>query len=116
MKTETVFVQGVKREIIFHIGKNKDDNFEVIDNGNPDDIWFHAKDISSCHVVCEVTEDINKKDLRYIIKAGALLCKNNTNKLKGQKNVEVIYTEIKNVTKTSIPGCVTTENTKTIVC
>ena len=116
MRTETVFIQGLKREIVFYIGKNKGDNFEVIDNGKSNDIWFHAKDISSCHVVCELPEDIDKKEMRYIIKVGALLCKNNTNKLKGCKNVEVIYTEIKNVTKTSIPGCVTTENTKTTVC
>ena len=116
MKIENVFIQGLKREIVFHIGKNKDENFEVIGNGKSTDIWFHAKDISSCHVVCELPEDIDKKDLRYIIKVGALLCKNNTTKLKSQKGVEVIYTQIKNVTKTSIPGCVSTENTKTIVC
>jgi len=116
MKTETVFIQGLKREIVFHIGKNKDDNFEVIDNGRSNDIWFHAKDISSCHVVCELPEDIDKKELRYIVKAGAILCKNNTVKLKCCKNVQVIYTEIKNIRKTTIPGCVTTENTKTIVC
>jgi predicted ribosome quality control (RQC) complex YloA/Tae2 family protein len=116
MKTENIFVNGLKREIVFHIGKNKDENFEVIGNGKSTDIWFHAKDISSCHVVCELPEDIDKKDLRYIIKVGALLCKNNTTKLKSQKGVEVIYTQIKNITKTSIPGCVLTENTKTIVC
>jgi predicted ribosome quality control (RQC) complex YloA/Tae2 family protein len=116
MKTENVFIQGVKREILFHIGKNKDENFEVIDNGKLNDIWFHAKDISSCHVVCELPEDIDKRDLRYIVKVGALLCKNNTNKLKSQKKVEIIYTEIQNVTKTIIPGCVSTQNTKMIIC
>ena len=31
-------------------------------------------------------------------------------------NVEFIYTQIKNVTKTAVAGCVTTQNTKTIVC
>jgi predicted ribosome quality control (RQC) complex YloA/Tae2 family protein len=100
MKTETVFIQVLKREIVFHIGKNKGDNFEVIDNGKSNDIWFHAKDISSCHVVCKLPEQISKKDLRYVIKVGALLCKNNTNKLKSIKNVEIIYTYIKNIVKT----------------
>ena len=116
MRSENVFIQGLKREIVFHIGKNKEENFEVIDNGKQDDIWFHAKDISSCHVVCELPENVDKKDLRYIIKAGALLCKNNTNKLRTLKNVEIIYTQIKNITKTKVPGCVSTENTKTIIC
>ena len=116
MKSEIIFIQAIKREISFYIGKNQNENFEVIDNGSQDDLWFHAKDESSCHVVCEIPDDINKKELKYIIKVGALLCKNNTNKLKNISNVDIIYTEIKNVTKTSIPGCVTTQNTKTITC
>ena len=81
MKTETIFIQGLEREILFHIGKNQNENFKVIDMGSEDDLWFHAKDESSCHVVCEIPDDIDKKELQYIIKAGALLCKSNTNKL-----------------------------------
>ena len=116
MKTENIFIEAIKREFTFYIGKNKNENFEVIDNASVDDLWFHAKDESSCHVVCEMPDDINKKELKYIIKVGALLCKNNTNKLKNISNIEIIYTQIKNVTKTSIPGCVTTQNTKIIKC
>ena len=115
MKTETIFIQAIKREITFYIGKSKEENFEVIDKGCPEDLWFHAKNISSCHVVCETPDDIDKKELRYIITAGALLCKTNTNKLKSMSNVEITYTQIKNITKTSVPGCVETQNTKTIV-
>ena len=116
MKKEIILIQEIKRKITFYIGKNKNENFEVIDNACNDDLWFHAKNISSCHVVCELPDDINKKELSYIIKVGALLCKNNTNKLISLKNVEIIYTKIENVTKTNIPGCVTTENTKTVIC
>jgi predicted ribosome quality control (RQC) complex YloA/Tae2 family protein len=116
MKTEIVFIQGLKREVTFYIGKNQSENFEVIDKGSPDDLWFHAKEVSSCHVVCELPENLNKKELAYIVTAGGLLCKNNTNKLKGLKNVEIIYTKIENVTKTKIPGCVITENEKKIIC
>jgi len=116
MKTEIIFIQGLEREILFHIGKNQNENFKVIDMGVDDDLWFHAKDESSCHVVGEIPEDIDKKELQYIIKAGALLCKNNTNKLKSLSNVAITYTQIKNITKTKTPGCVLTQNTKTIVC
>lgn len=116
MKTESIFIKEVKREVTYYIGKNQEENFSVIDKGNPDDLWFHAADISSCHVVCQVPDDINKKELRYIITTGALLCKNNTNKLKTIKNVNIIYTKISNVVKTDVPGCVLTNNTKTIVC
>jgi len=116
MKTETILIQGLKREVTFHIGKSQGENFEVIDKGEPHDLWFHAKDVSSCHVVCEVPENLNKKELSYILTAGALLCKNNTNKLKGLKNIEIIYTKIENITKTNVPGCVLTQNEKKIVC
>ena len=116
MKTENIFIQGLEREILFYIGKNQNENFKVIDMGVEDDLWFHAKDESSCHVVCEIPDDIDKKELQYIIKTGALLCKNNTNKLKSLSNVAITYTQIKNITKTKTPGCVLTQNTKTIVC
>jgi predicted ribosome quality control (RQC) complex YloA/Tae2 family protein len=116
MKTENVFINALKREVIFYIGKNQNENFEVIDKGTTDDLWFHAADLSSCHVVCQVPQGIDKKMMRYIITAGALLCKNNTNKLKSMKNVNIIYTKITNVVKTNVPGCVVTKDTKTIVC
>ena len=117
MKIEKILIQGLDKELTFVIGKNKSENFEVIDMGSDNDLWFHANDISSCHVVCLLSDtDVDKKDMRYVIKAGALLCKNNTNKLKSMKNVEIIYTQIKNITKTDIEGCVLTQNSKSIVC
>lgn len=114
MKEEILFIQGLKREIKFYIGQNKADNFGVIDMGKPNDLWFHAgKGLSSCHVVCEMPEDITKKEMQYIIKVGANICKINTNKLKTLANVEIIYTKIKDVTKTKELGTVLTQNTKT---
>ena len=116
MRTEKIVIDSLKREIVYFIGKSKEDNFKVIDAGNENDLWFHAKNESSCHVVCNVPENILKNELKYIIKVGALLCKNNTSKLKSISNVEIIYTQIKNIEKTNIIGCVTTKNTKTITC
>jgi len=116
MKTENIYIYALKREFIFYIGKNQNENFEVIDKGTSNDLWFHANNISSSHVVCCIPDVFSKKELQYIIKVGALLCKNNTNKLKSMKNVEIIYTYIKNVIKTDIPGSVITQNTKIIIC
>jgi len=117
MKFETIFVEGLQRNISFYIGKSKEDNFEVIDKGNPNDLWFHAKDYSSCHVVCILPDNkYDKKKLKYLIKVGALLCKHNTNKLKGLKNIEFSYTKIKNIIKTEIPGKVEILSSKTITC
>lgn len=115
MKTESIFIQGLNKTITFYVGQNQNENFDVIDMGNQNDIWFHANNISSCHVVACIPEDINKKDIRYIIKMGANLCKNNTNKIKNAKKVEFIYAYIKNIEKTDILGCVNVNNKKTIV-
>jgi predicted ribosome quality control (RQC) complex YloA/Tae2 family protein len=110
MKTKTLFVQGINKEITFYLGENQQENFDVIDLGKLDDIWFHANNTSSCHVVAVIPEGTDRKDLRYIIKIGAILCKSNTNKLKTLKNVEIMYSHIKNVIKTNIPGCVKIAN------
>jgi predicted ribosome quality control (RQC) complex YloA/Tae2 family protein len=114
MKTENIFIEPLKKEIVYYIGKKKEENFQVIDKGTDSDLWFHAANESSCHVVCKVPDNIEKSDMHYLIKIGALLCKSNTNKLKSQKDVEFIYTYIKNVVKTEIEGCVQTSNVKII--
>lgn len=114
MKTKNLFIQGLNREITFHIGQNQNENFDVINMGNSEDLWFHANNISSCHVVALIPDDVNKKDLIYIIKIGALICKQNTNKLKILNDVEIVYTKIKNIEQTNIPGCVKIKNEKTI--
>ena len=106
MKTKIIYIKEIDREITFYIGENKNDNFNVIDMGTENDLWFHANAVSSCHIVAILPENIEKKDLRYIIKMGSLLCKMNTNKLRTLSNIEIVYTQIKNVEKMSIPGCV----------
>ena len=115
MKTEILFLQGLNREITFYIGQNKNENFDVIDKGEPDDLWFHANEISSCHVIAIVPKDISNKERKYIIKAGALLCKKYTNKLRTLTGIEIIYTEIKNIEKTQYIGCVKIVNQKKII-
>ena len=114
MKEEIVSIDDIV--VIYYIGTNAADNFATIDKGDPDDLWFHAKDVSSCHVVAKISKGIDKHTLRSIIKKGAALCKQNTSKLKSLNNVEFIYTKVQNVTKTKIPGLVTMTNQKTIVC
>ena len=78
-------------------------------------MWFHANKISSCHVVAIIPKDITRKEIKYIIKAGAILCKKYTNKLKSLTNIEFVYTQIKNIEKTQYSGCVQIINEKKIV-
>lgn len=115
MKTENLFLEGLNRIITFYIGQNQHDNFQVIDKGEPQDLWFHSKSESSCHVIAKIPDNINNREIKYIIKAGAILCKIYTNKLKKLKKTEIIYTEIKNIKKTNVLGCITTFNEKTII-
>ena len=115
MKIEHLFLQGLNREITFYIGQHKNENVDIINNCEPDDLWFHANKISSCHVVAIIPNDITRKEIKYIIKAGAILCKKYTNKLKSLTNIEFVYTQIKNIEKTQYSGCVQIINEKKIV-
>ena len=94
MKQETVFFDNIVDDVIYYIGTSASDNFKVIDMGKPDDIWFHAKDLSSCHVVAQIPDYIDKQGIKTIIKRGVQLCKQNTNKLSIIENVDFIYTKI----------------------
>ena len=43
MKIERIFFPTIQTEIEFLIGTSKEDNDRVLDQGNPGDIWFHAR-------------------------------------------------------------------------
>ena len=128
----TRFIPSLKLNVIYKIGKNAENNFEIIDQSNKHDLWFHIKNASSCHVIACLKNirfnrfdnelpnyyDINfysldKKQKQQIIKQGALICKQYS-RFKNQKNVEIIYTAIENVHKTNILGSVITCNSKSI--
>jgi len=129
----TRFIPSLKINLVYKIGGNAKNNFEIIDQSDPHDMWFHLKDVSSCHVIACLRNirfttrddelpnfyDINfdtldKKEKQQIITQGALLCKQYS-KLKSAKNVNVIYTKIEDVYKTDVAGSVLTKNTKTVV-
>ena len=106
MKTEVVEFPKIDEEVTYYIGTSAKDNFAVIDEGDDDDIWFHVDNKSSCHVVATVSENnITRKNMKYIIKQGALLCKMHS--YPSEKNLSIVYTKIKNIQSTNIPGQVT---------
>ena len=53
------------KEITYLIGKNAQDNFDIIDQSNENDIWFHAENISSCHVILKINENYDKKNIKF---------------------------------------------------
>lgn len=114
MLTEIIYIPKLKLNITFYVGKNAQENFDIIDMANENDLWFHLNDYASCHVVGVINHlRLNKKELSYIIKQGAILCKNNS-KYKSEKKISIIYTNISNVIKTKIIGNVSLSKTKLI--
>ena len=90
----------------FFVGKNAQDNFDLIDQSNPEDIWFHVNDTSSAHVVYVSSHNnLDKKEKRHIIKKGAELAKQHSS-AKSKKDVTIVYTQIKNVSKMETTGLV----------
>lgn len=116
MKIEPRYIPALEREIPFLVGTYARDNFEIIDESEPTDLWFHLSDTSSCHVIAKMPQDIklDKKQKMQIIKQGALICKQNS-RYKSDRSVDVIYTSLSNVIKTEIVGQVITSDTKHIL-
>jgi predicted ribosome quality control (RQC) complex YloA/Tae2 family protein len=128
----TRYIPSIQTNIIYKVGKNAQDNFDLIDKAQPNDLWFHLKDEPSCHVIAclkNITfntrddempnfyniefEELDKKQKQQIITQGALVCKQ-FSKFKNKKNVDFIYTKIKYVHKTETLGSVLAHYTKTI--
>jgi hypothetical protein len=93
MHIRQVQFPNINNKVYFYVGVTAVDNVEVLLHASPTDLWFHAKDTSSCHVIAVLPFGINKKQMFTIIKHGASLCKRNTNKFISMKNIDFIYTE-----------------------
>jgi predicted ribosome quality control (RQC) complex YloA/Tae2 family protein len=129
MKKIVFHFDSFNNDIEYIIGQNANENFKIIDDANNDTMndamndamndsnkfymWFHIDGYPSCHVVCSIPDNLSKKDLLKVIKRGALCCKEHS-KYRTEKSVSVIYTYLKNVTKTDVIGTVITTNTKSI--
>lgn len=128
----TKYIPSLQISLVYKIGISAKNNFEIIDQAHKNDIWFHLKGISSCHVIAclknityttlddampncyDLTfNELNKKQKQQIIKQGALLCKQYS-RMKSTKNVEIIYTKIEHVQKLDVIGSVLTCQEKTI--
>lgn len=113
MLIDVIYLKNINKNITFCIGQNAQDNFDVIDAASEEDMWFHVKDLPSCHVVAKIPEGIDRKEMRSVIKRGAILCKQHS-KYKASDKLYIIYTRLKNIQKTDTPGSVITTNVSTI--
>lgn len=99
---------GDKTYTIF-IGRSAKGNEQIIKMSHPESIWFHLNNISSAHIILESSGDDIPK--RYINQVAQKLFEYKTNL---PKNINVIYTKVKNVKLTNTLGTVIPTNTKLI--
>ena len=107
MRYVSKYIDAIRDTVVFIIGENASDNFDVIDQAKPNDIWIHLHQSASCHVIATLPPDkeYDKKHLHKIIVQGCMLCKQNS-KCASAKKLPIMYTHIKNVEKTEKVGCV----------
>lgn len=116
MKTQIIYIPGIKCEITYTIGQNAEDNDAIIDAASPNDLWFHVDNKPSCHIIASVPDNVSRADIGYIINQGVVLCKKHS--YPSEKKLPILYTRIKNIKKTNIPGRVfiSEEDKKIKVC
>ncbi len=85
--------------IICKIGKNANENWELLDKAKDHHLLFHLSSFPSCYVILEC----NKEPTQEQIIECARLCKNNT-KYKNMYNIYVDYTNCSNLQKGSKVG------------
>lgn len=86
-------LEYVENDVVFKVGKNSRENWELIGKSQPQDMWFHLEGHPSPHVVMTTPlQGANKRDIMH----AAFLCKLHS-KFKDHHRVSVIYTEIKYV-------------------
>lgn len=94
-------------EIIFRVGKNAEDNTQLINRSNVEWYWFHLSKFPSCHVViCK--NEINEEDINN---ACNLVKENSKYKF---KNIGIDYCKIKNLVHGEKPGSVHFKSNKLV--
>ena len=91
----------IENNVMYRLGRNARENFDLIDDADENDIWFHLDDIPSGHCIIKIPKDsCLTNEIKFF--AGNLIKK--YSKAKNMKNVQVIFTEVKNVVKTKNLG------------
>jgi len=116
MKTVVKYIEAIKNNVEYRIGGNAQENFDLIDDSQPNDLWFHVQQDASCHVVAKMSEEdvYDKKQRHKIAVQGAILCKQ-FSKRKSDRSVPIMVAPIHCVAKTKKTGCVTVETYSTVV-
>lgn len=111
MKEEFIVDNKIEKEMIYWIGENAQDNWDIIDKSDQKDIWFHLSNHPSAHIILRMNGIPLKKISKRTLIHCAVQCKKHSkfSDISNKQKIYVIYTEIKNVSKADKPGAVYTK-------
>uniref|UniRef100_A0A6C0C6P6 NFACT RNA-binding domain-containing protein n=1 Tax=viral metagenome TaxID=1070528 RepID=A0A6C0C6P6_9ZZZZ len=95
------------RGYVIWIGRNQDENDELVTKASPEDYWLHLASVPSPH--CIIDNPSGKRIHHKIIKHAAYLTKKYSKYSHVQK-IDVCVTRIKFIKKTNKKGLVTVLN------
>lgn len=88
------------------IGKNKNENDQLITDASENDYWLHLSDYPSGHGI--IQNPLNQKIPRKVLKRACVLIKQHS-KYKSERKISVDVTLIKHISKTERLGEVIVE-------
>lgn len=89
----------LNNSLIFKVGKDAQDNWDLVDESVEGDIWIHLHDYPSAHVIIEKTREIINSDILY----GCILCKEYS-KYKNNKTIKCSVLDRKYIKKGKTKG------------
>ena len=92
----TCFDVNINDTVSIIIGENERDNWNILKDSEPDDIWFHLDDESSPYVI--IRNDFIQPFSDSTIVLAAETCKKRS-KLRDKERVRVIYCNVSNLKK-----------------
>eukprot|EP00299_Pterocystis_sp_00344_P007481 c2446_g1_i1.p1 GENE.c2446_g1_i1~~c2446_g1_i1.p1 ORF type:complete len:208 (-),score=46.81 c2446_g1_i1:11-634(-) len=96
------YFECVDERFILFMGRDKEENEELIKWGWPEDIWFHVSSLSSAHVYLRMPRGMEMKDIpNEVIQEACQLVKANSIEGCKKDDVNVVYTPWGNLRKTA---------------
>jgi len=110
-----MYTEVFNTEYHIRVGKNQQENDNIVRTSSQSELWFHLKDFPSAHAVVTNIVKPGKYDSAVIIRAATLVKDNAKQGVNNLQRVSVNYLPIKNVKRTEILGQVLlTKTPKTI--
>ncbi len=98
------------------LGKNQQENDNIISTSPQTALWFHLKEFPSAHAVVTNIVKPGIYDREVIIRAAILVKDNAKQGVNNLQKLSVNYLPIKNVRRTEIPGQVLLTKTPKTIC